>query len=174
MTITTARKSSAGSGIARVEVTLLDAATHPEVMAFIDHWRSCARDSLPSRADFEPRRIARWLPYFVVMELKGGQVHYRLVGSRLEARAETSAQGRFVSEIFSPDSAEVSLALFGKTIEGAAPLVLRLRFKGLPVEFLDFEAVQAPILAPDGQDKWVVGCLYPIDELNTSPGLPLR
>lgn len=164
MGVTEAFDPASSSVSARYEANFLEGATHPEVIAFVDYWCSCARGALPSRADFEPRRIARWLPYFFVMELKQGRVHYRLVGTRLEARAGTVAQGRFVGEIFSPQATKEGLALFQRTVDARAPIVMQLRLTGLPVEFLEFEAVQAPIFAPDGKDIWLVGCMYPTDE----------
>lgn len=147
-----------------LQITIAKTATHPQVAAFIDYWHSCARGGLPSRVDFEPRRITRWLPHFLVMEMKDDSVRYRLVGSRLEERVATSAQGRFVSEIFSHDVTSSTVQLFRHTVELGAPLILRLRFSGSPIDFIQYEGVQAPILAPDGKDVWVVGCMYAPDE----------
>jgi hypothetical protein len=151
--------------------SVLEAATHPEVIAFIDHWRSCARGSLPSRADFEPRRVARWLASIFLMELKGGRVRYRVVGTHLESETATAAQGRFVSEIFTPEATEASLKLFRHTLDIAAPVILRLRFTGLGIERVEFEGVQAPIFAPDRKDMWIVGCMYPLDDAHVVPRL---
>lgn len=148
-----------------LQMTIAQSATHPQVAAFIDYWRSCARGGLPSRVDFEPRRITRWLPHFLVMEMKDDAVRYRLVGSRLEDRVATSAQGRFVGEIFSGDVTSTTVKLFKHTVEHGEPLILRLRFSGSPIDFIEYEGVQAPILSPDGKDVWVVGCMYAPDEL---------
>lgn len=81
-----------------------DTIRHPLLRDFYDHWEALrAVRALPRRADFDPFRMPRLLPFLIVNEVErgaGGKLRFRvrLEGEGVVEARGRSAKGRYVDE----------------------------------------------------------------------------
>lgn len=108
-------------------------ATPPEVpdigeigKAWLEHWWSLPRQGLvPLRADFDPSRVPRLLPYLEMHDLRQpGVSRLRLVGTRVAERYGRDPTGRDYLNFVAPERRAEALA--GLTIPCRHPCGMRV------------------------------------------------
>jgi hypothetical protein len=78
---------------------------------------------MPARNDINPADIGLLLPYVMIIEKKGDQFRYRLVGSAIARSMGYDATGTMVgSYVAAPDVAEEARAIFGRVFTNACPI----------------------------------------------------
>ncbi|MDY0872197.1 PAS domain-containing protein [Dongia rigui] len=104
-------------------------------------WQSCAGDSLPDRADFDPSTFTPLLPFLLLSEVEQPfRLRYRLIGTAVRDVAGSNFAGRYLDEIL-PNSAEEEpwLDHYHTAYETARPLYGSCRIRTLSGGHTEYE-----------------------------------
>lgn len=141
----------------------IDAPTLPGSIALLEFWRAkVAASGAMRRGDFPAREIAALLPWLIVYEpVDGGSdCVLRLIGTGLVERYGADFTGRRLGELMTPESFKTAMARLTAVTETQMPRFTSGRLIGLDRDFIVFEIVVLPLLAPDGVGKWVLGGMF--------------
>lgn len=162
MTIAYEQDAASEGGQIGWEMDECEAPEHPSNLALLDYYRTLpVVDGLPSRADVRPPAIVKLLNgMFVAHELPDGDFAYRLVGTEIEMRSNTSATGQRVSELYRTENLDEVLDSYRRVVHGHEMIVLRGHTRGLGIEHVQMEALMLPIRSTDGQVTQIIGGLF--------------
>jgi hypothetical protein len=115
-------------------------------------WQSCAGDSLPDRADFDPSTFAHLLPFLLLSEVERPfRLRYRLIGAAVRDVAGSNFAGRYLDEMM-PAGAEEEpwLDHYRTSYETARPLYGSCRIRTLSGGHTEYEFGIWPLAHRDG------------------------
>lgn len=121
----------------------------PEQVAFYQYWQLIKGDKeLPSRADFDPMKIPKSLPYLIMEEVFCDPLRFkiRLIGSKCKAPGDYL--GKFTTDI--PEMADVT-EMLSKVLEVKKPFFY---FNSIKHSFGDFDLYSSLVLpfSKDGEN----------------------
>ncbi|MDO8840465.1 MAG: PAS domain-containing protein [Parvibaculum sp.] len=151
------------TGESGIDYDVVEAAEpeHPKCRFMLDYWRArCQPDGMPLRRDFNPLDMPKLMGgMFVVEPVDGGtDMRYRLIGAANVRRLGMPFTGRLFSECYAPPMAASQIVLHNRVMNDRKPAVLRGRFVGVDLEYIQLEAIYLPVAADTGFQ--VIGGLY--------------
>ncbi|GAB2175447.1 hypothetical protein DLREEDagr8_10050 [Dongia sp. agr-C8] len=138
------------------------AASHPDIRAMVDYWRSKAgARRMPRRTDIDPGDIKAFLPRITLVDVvpDARRFVYRLVGTEEVASRGSDPTGRSVAEAFFASSAEESLAYYEYVAQTGEPCCFRGDYRA-PDGALEKQDVIFLPLSEDGETVSIILVFY--------------
>jgi hypothetical protein len=142
------------------EPVFIDEPADPNLRVLYEYWNALRGDRLmPTRADIEPAKIPKLLPYIVMYTaLPGGGFTIRLVGEEIVNFAGGNATGRPSGSSLPPRAAEILNKILDTVVAERAPKFRAGKAHWQPDKsYRDFEACFLPLSA-NGEDVDIVLC----------------
>jgi hypothetical protein len=131
-----------------------------ELMAF---WQERPEDGIAVGRDIPSRRIASLLSHLILWAPLGKGKDYlvRHMGESLRSRFGGYVVGRKMSKLLSPEFFAYHIDTDRRLMEEDEALVLDIVQSHNGFDYLHYEVVMFPAVAPDGNGKWLVtGTFY--------------
>ena len=138
------------------------AASHPDIRAMVEYWRSKAgARRMPRRTDIDPVDIKAFLPRITLVDVvpDARRFVYRLVGTEEVASRGSDPTGRSVAEAYFASSAEESLKYYEYVACHAEPYCYRDSYRA-PDGALEKQDVIFLPLSEDGETVSIILVFY--------------
>jgi hypothetical protein len=138
------------------------AASHPDIRAMVDYWRSKAgARRMPRRTDIDPTEIKAFLPRITLVDVVADtrRFVYRLVGTEEVASRGSDPTGRPVGEAFFAASAEESLGYYEYVARTGTPCCFRGDYRAPDGELERQDVIFLP-LSEDGEAVSIILVFY--------------
>jgi hypothetical protein len=139
----------------------VDAPVHPLSIQLLAYWRDCeAQGGMRMGRDLPARAIAQILPHLIVAEPVGDweDARIRLAGFGMATHFGRDVSGALMSEVYAGPQSGMHLLLAGSrsVIARNQPGAVEHLVLDKEREVLRQEMICLPLIAPDGDARWVL------------------
>lgn len=140
------------------EYRIIDTLSHPDAPTALRFWARRPHDGLRIGRDIPSRAIARLLSHVIVYApfADGSNAMVHLAGSGLRMRFGRDITGLKLSQVFVPEDFQVRLAAINDVITRGEPRLAEIVHRASGIEVLRMEILALPVIAPNGNDRWVL------------------